>query len=806
MTQAPKSTAARFPGLTAEEAAELARASGTNRFEPDTTRSYVRIFIDNAFPAANVALVVVAAVLIALGLYIDAFFTAGLVAGNIVVGVFQEARAKRQLERITVLARAPARVVRDGLEQSLDPDDLVEGDVVVIGPGEQVQADGTVLEASLCSVDESLLTGEADLVRKSAGDTVFSGSFCMGGQAVYRCERIGSSSVANDIAARARSFGVVRTPLQREVGYVMWGMAGVVALISIAVFKSFHDIYGHAPLVETTRAAAVIVALVPQGLWVMVTVTYALAIVRLSPLGVLVQRLNAVESISHVDVLCLDKTGTITTNALALETLHPLALDGPELRRLLGVYAASATISNRTNETIRTALGGDARTPAAEVYFDSVRKWSALLFDAEDMQGVYVLGAPEVLLDHVAADERDRLRAWSEQGLRVLVFTHAPEAVAIAYGGDVPQLPERLVPLGFVVLRDELRDGARETIAGFAQAGIALKIISGDNPATVAALARAAGVTGSGAAVSGLDLDTTDPDALAEVAEQATVFGRISPAQKASIVAALQRRGYYVAMIGDGVNDVPALKRSHVAISVRSASPVTRSIADLLLLDDSFSSLPGAFTEGRRVRSGMEAIIRLFLVRTFGAAVLILGVALLSSEFPLTPRLTAILSTLTVGIPALFIAAWAKPRLTARYLIGSSALFVVPAALLLGAMSIVVYEIALGHYDVPTARTVITAAGVFAGVTLIPYAGDQPSLWLRLRGLVASPRVSALAAVMLLLFVVAFAFDPLRRFYELTPLSIWLWLLAIAGAASWALALAASWRIAASRGCPRQSY
>ena len=787
----------RISGLSSVEAGQRARAAGTNRFESQATRSYVRIFIDNAFPAANVALMAAAAVLVALGLFIDAFFTAGLVLGNIVVGVFQESRAKRQLDRIALLARSKARVMRDGQEQALDPNDIVQDDIVVIGPGEQVQADGKVLTEEHCSVDESLLTGESDLVRKRQGDDVYSGSFCMSGQAIYRCERIGRESFANRIAATAKAFRVVRTPLQREIGYLMWGMAAVVALISAGVIASLHNIYGRVPLVETTRAVAVVVALVPQGLWVMVTVTYALAIVRLSPLGALVQRHNAIESMSHVDVLCLDKTGTITTNALTLETVHPLGIDESELRRLLGIYSASATISNRTNDAIRQSIRAEPVPNISEVHFDSVRKWSALVLHTEGMRGMYVLGAPEVLLAHATSRDSENLpSSWSKRGLRVLLFAWQPDVRTVAFHGDEPELPEDLTPLGFAILRDQLRTGARETIAEFADAGIALKIISGDNPETVAALAREAGVAGADHAVSGLDLDV-GPERLGAIAADATVFGRIAPAQKASIVEALQRRGHYVAMIGDGVNDVPALKRSHVAISVGSASAVTRSIADIILLDDSFSALPRAFIEGRRIRAGMEAVIRLFLARTFAVALIVVGTALLASAFPLSPRHTAILSMLTVGIPALFIAAWARPRFTSRYLVLASAPFVVPASILMAVMGIVVYKIALRLDDLNTARTVLTAAGVLAGSLLIPFVDDAPDRWMRLRGLLHPPRTLALAASTVVLFMIAILFEPMRRFYELEPLSLKLWLIVAVAVACWTLGLAATWRLMA---------
>ena len=788
-------TASRFAGLSSAEARERARASGTNRFETAAARSYLRICIDNAFPAANVALMAVAAVLIGLGLFVDALFTGGLVLGNIVVGIIQESRAKRQLERIAVLARSRARVIRDGREQAIDPDDIVQGDIVIVGPGEQVQADGRVLADDHCSIDESLLTGESDLVRKREGDEVYSGTFCTSGQAVYRSERVGAESFANRIAATARTFRVVRTPLQREIGYVMWAMAVVVALLSTEVVVSLHSIYGRLPVAETARAAAVTVTLVPQGLWVMVTVTYAMAIVRMSRLGTLIQRQNAIESMSHVDVLCLDKTGTITTNALTLEDVHPVGVDEREFRQLLGSYCASTTSSNRTNDAIRQSIPAEPFPAVEEVHFDSIRRWSGLVVQSGGMNGVYVLGAPEVLLPHTTWHVDDeRLSKWSQRGLRVLLFATRPGAYSIGYQGDEPELPDDLTPLGFVLLRDVLRDGASDTIQEFARAGITLKIISGDNPGTVAALAREAGVGDAEPVVSGRELDGSAGE-IEAVAVAGTVFGRVSPAQKATIIEALQRRGHYVAMVGDGVNDVPALKRSDVAISVRSASPVARSIADIILLDDSFSSLPRAFTEGRRIRAGMAAVIRLFLSRTFALAIVILGAALLSSEFPLSPRHTAIFSTLTVGIPALFIAAWARPQFTGRYLVLESAPFVVPAAIMTGVMGLLVYEAALRVADVPAARTTLTAAGVLVGALLIPFADAAPEHWMRVRGMLHPPRMAILAAATVAFFFFAMLLEPLRRFYELEPLGVELWLIVAGGVIAWTFGLATTWRL-----------
>lgn len=796
MSAGAEEVAARLPGLSSAEALHRARTIGTNRPEARGTRSYLRILVDHALPAANVALFVIAIFLLALGLFIDALLTSGLALGNIVVGVFQEVRAKRQLDRIALLAQEDACVIRDGEERRIDPAEIVVGDVIVIRPGDQIPVDGTLLEEENCSVDESLLTGESELVRKTLGDAVYSGSFCMTGRAAYRCDRIGGEGLGRRIAARARETRIIRTPLQREVGYVLWGVAGLVALLSIGVIRSFYEIYGEVPLVETTRAAAVIVALIPQGLWVMVTVTYAMAIVRMAPLGTLVQRLNAIESMSHVDVLCLDKTGTITTNVLTVDHVHALTIDDAELRRLLGQYCSSVSISNRSTEAIAAAMGIGPQPVAAEVQFDSKRKWSALAFAGGEEVGVLVLGAPDVLEERMRdATRPDLVTRWSHAGLRVLLLAQQAGGTSLPYVGSEPRLPDSLTPLGYVVLRDELRPGARDVIAGFSERGIAVKVISGDDPRTVAALAREAGIPHADRALAGDELPMDDPEALAQIADETVVFGRVVPDQKERIIQALKSRGRYVAMIGDGVNDVPAMKRAQVSIAVRAGSPVTRGIADIILLDDSFASLPSAFSEGRRIRAGMEMIIRIFLVRTLSVALIIFGAALFASEFPLTPRHTAILSAVTVGVPALFLAGWAKPATTSRYLIPSSALFVLPAALTIGLMGIAVYEVELTRTDsVADARTLLTTAAAIAGVILIPFADDDQNAWMTLDGLVRPARSAVLAACMLATFSLAMALERTRDFYELTVPEPRAWLLAVGAVALWAIALYLLWR------------
>ncbi len=775
---------------------ERRRRGEGNAVRFESSRTYSRILFDNAVSPVNVTLFAISIILIALGLFGDAVLTAGLVLGNVVVGVVQEGRAKRQLDKIALLTRPQSTVVRDGREQIINPAELVLGDLLIVRPGDQIQVDGGVLSEEGFSVDEALLTGESDLVRKHAGDFVYSGTFCMTGSAVFEAEKVGAARVAQQITAKARSFKNVRTPRQREVGVVIWAMAVFVAVLSLEVVNSFRGIYGGLPLVESTRAAAVIVALVPQGLWFMITVTYAMAIVRMARSGALIQRMNAVESISHVDVLCLDKTGTLTTNQLKLESIHPLTTDADDLRRRLGQYAASASFSNRTNAAIQEACGGTPLTAVEEVTFDSARKWSALVFDGGAMDGLYVMGAPEVLLSSLQT-ERDiaaEVEEWTAQGLRVLLFAHRPGLRSVGFAEQQPELPGALAPLGFVVLSDELRTDAAATVARFAEGGISLKILSGDHPDTVAALAQQAGFGRGVQVISGAELNELDDDQLEEVAEATTIFGRISPQHKERLVRALQRRGHYVAMIGDGVNDVPALKTAQVAAVMRSGSPVTRSVADIVLLEDSFAVLPATFLEGQRIRRGMEGIFRLFLVRTLSVALVILGAALLGHMFPVTPRHTAIIATLTVGIPSLALAAWARPGASPRFVVPAALDFVLPAAISIGLVGFAVYEAYTSMDEsVGVARTALTATSVLCGVALIPYAHLPTDAWLKLGPLRQDPRRLFLALAMLVIFAVSFAVPPFRRFYELKVLGLSDYAVIALVACGWAVVLKALW-------------
>jgi cation-transporting ATPase E len=583
--------------------------------------------------------------------------------------------------------------------------------------------------------------------------------------------------------------------VQDEIGLFIRVMILVMLALGAEVANSYWQIHHGLPLHDTVRAAAVIVALVPQGLVFMVTIAYALAAVRMSGKGALIQRMNAVESSSHIRVLCMDKTGTLTTNKLQLQTAQPLApdLDEAALRALLGVYAASTTAGNKTNDAIAAACPAQPRAVTRAVPFGSKHKWSALVFE----DGCYSLGGPDMLHTALPAgfDLGEQGAAWKEQGLRVLLFARAPRDAQLEVAGE-PTLPSGIEPLGVLALSDELRPEARETIEGFNKAGITLKVISGDHPETVAALARQAGLDAHGRLVAGHELELMSDVSLAEAAREGVVFGRITPQQKERLVRALREQGQYVAMIGDGVNDVLALKQANLAVAMRSGSQVARSVADIVLLNDSFAVLPAAFLEGQRILRGMQDIVRLFLTRTAYVALIILVTSLLGEQFPVTPNQNALLALLTVGIPTIGLAAWARPGESPERLARASGRFVVPATISIAAVALIVYLFFRAMTDnLDQARTALTTTTVFCGLLLIPFVEPPNEAFAGGDPVSGDRRPTYLALAMLALYILAATVPMLRHFYELQPLPWSAYPMLALCVAGWAVSLRYFWRL-----------
>ncbi len=718
-----------IPGLDDLEVRTRRERGDGNDVEISTSRSLGDILRQNVFTLINVVLFSLGTVMVIIERVDEALTSVSLILMNVVIGIFQEVRAKRKLDRIALLTRPKVTVMREGQERQVDPSELVRGDILVVRPGDQIVVDGIVVGDGVFEVDESLLTGETDPVVKDKGDSVLSGSFVVTGTGMFVARRVGARSFANKLAADARQFRVIKTPLQRDVDFVI-RLLMLVALffgLLLAVSATISDI----PLMRGVQFATVIAGLVPNGLFFMVIVAYALGALRITSRGALIQQSNSVESLSNVTVLCMDKTGTLTTNQIKFHDVFPFEIGADELRQLLGDFAASASATNKTSEAIQEALEGRKRRAVDEVPFSSARKWSAIAFHTPQVKGVYVLGALEMLQPYLPEDVDlgEQARAWSDQGLRVLLFAYNPNTTRLHDDEGDPALP-RLVPLGLVAFSDVLREQAESTLAGFVRAGISLKIISGDNPHTVAALAKQAGLPGDLRVVSGPELDEMSDAEFLQAAQETTVFGRITPRQKERLVEVLCDQGCYVAMIGDGVNDVLSLKKANLGIAMESGSAATRSVADMVLLGDSFSALPPAFLEGQRITSGMRDILRLYLARAVQVVLLIVATSIVGVSFPFLPKHVTLIAMLIIGIPTFAIALWARPQPSNRGLLVSVLHFAFPAGILMAVAGLLLYvyafdAIASGTRTLGVLQNDVETFQTYAGIDYEIFTADE---------------------------------------------------------------------------------
>jgi cation-transporting ATPase E len=708
-------TTTALAGLSSDEARELARQGKANTPVSGSTRTTARILRTTVFSFYNNTLFVIGAALLALGRYSDAVVSVGLGIVNAALAAIQELRARRTLNRLQLLAREPVTVVRDGSEVPVLPADVVLGDLIRVRAGDQIVVDGPVValtgvERPGLEVDESLLTGEADPIAKAEGDVLLSGSSCASGEGLQRAEAVGVASHAGQLTLAAREDTTGLTPLQSRIDLVVRLLILLVVLMSGAILAQ--AALDGSTVLRFVQTSAVLSGLVPYGLFFLIAVAYAVGAARIAGRGALVQQTNAVEAVSRVDVVCTDKTGTLTSGRLTLAELTPApGVDADEARRLLGTLARSVATTNITT----AALAAEESLPGAragltdEVEFRSALRWSGVTF--ADGGDTVVLGALATLRgglsdDADVVDDLDRhARALAGEGLRVLLL--ATGTGPLRDDEDRPALPP-LRAVALVALADELRDGVKDVLAAFADEDVAVKVISGDDPGTVAALALRAGLAGP--AIAGPDLALlTGREFDAAVAEHA-VFGRVAPEQKEQIVDALRRRGHQVAMVGDGVNDARALKRAQVGVAMRSGSSVTRDVADIVLLDDSFATLPPARTEGRRIIAGVGSSMYLFLARVVTQMLVILTVTLLGLGFPYTPTQVG-LTLFTVGVPTFFLTLWARPVAPRDDLLVSLARFVLPVGILTAGFGTAVYA-----YLYRLVTTGMTTAGPGSGV------------------------------------------------------------------------------------------
>ncbi len=737
-------------GLSEPEAAR--RLAAAPAPAGSSSRSYMSIVRANVLTVFNVILASFGIVTLVFGDARDALFL-GIIIVNASIGITQEVRAKRALDGLSLLVSPQATVYRDGRTRPVATGEVVPDDVILLSPGEQLVADGVLLRAHDLRLDESVLTGESVPVRRAPGDEVRSGAFVVEGTGTYRVIAVGSHSFAARITGEARSFRHPRSPLERAVNRLLYALVAlVVGLGAVLGYSLYHRHVARHTAVAT--ASAGVVTMIPEGLMVLVSLTYAAAAVRMSRRGVLAQQLNAIESLASVDTICIDKTGTLTANNLRVVELLPAPGSTLEsLRTALGAIVAGSPTRNLTLTAIAGALP-DAAPPeiVGDLPFSSRRRWSAV----QVADGSIYLGAPgRVPTGALAPVARER----QDQGRRVLGVARG--------GGTLPdepgdEPPASLMPLGLVVLAEQLRPNVHDTVAFLLDEGIEIKVLSGDDPATVAAIAEDVGIPlGS---VSDGDSIPDEPMRRREFAAATSVIGRISPEGKRAIVQALHDQGRYVAMIGDGVNDVPALKASRLAIAQGSGTQMARTVSDLVLISGDFGVVPALVAEGRQALRNLQRVTKLYVTKSAFAVFLILTIGTTSDAYPLLPRHLTLAAGLTIGIPTFFLALapssgpW-RPERFGR----TVARFAVPAGFVTGTGVIAGYLFALHDLDltVVEARTValttLTASGLYLVLAL--EAGGSVR---------RSALVGGMCAALAALYVLALLIPAARSFFALT--------------------------------------
>ncbi|WP_419925990.1 HAD-IC family P-type ATPase [Candidatus Poriferisocius sp.] len=752
-------------GLASEQVAQRVAAGRTNRVPDAPVRTLGEILRANVFsPVNGIMLALFAAILVA-GFPRDGLFV-GVVVSNAIIGVAQEIRAKRELDKLAVLSAPQARVVRDGEILEVGVSEVVADEVLDLAPGDQVVVDGTVLTSSGLEADESLLTGEADPIEKTPGDELLSGSFVAAGSGRYQATRIGAESYASSLSEEAKRFTLVNSELRRGIDTVLRWLIIIIppaSALLILVLLDTEDRWHNA--LQGTVAAAV--AMVPDGLVLLTSLSFVAGVIALARRRALAKELATVELLARTDVLCLDKTGTITTGHISFGEVEILPGADPALvAAALGALAHGDEAPNATMLAVRDAYpapeGHDSGdwTPVGATPFSSARKWSAMEFRSH---GAFYFGAPDVIAGDLPA-VMDRVAGHAEAGRRTLLLARSPESLADE------TLPESRSPLGLILLEDTIRPDAPEILAFFQEQGVSLKVISGDHTATVAAVAQRAGIPNAHNHMDARELPD-DTDEMASVLAENAVFGRVTPQQKRAMVGALQSRGHTVAMTGDGVNDVLALKNADMGIAMGSGSASTRAVAQLVLLDNSFATLPEVLAQGRKVINNVERVANLFVTKAAYAVLLTVLVGIFTVEYPFLPRHLTLVGTFSIGVPGLFLALAPSTELIRPGFLNRVLRFSIPAGALAAVASFFVYEIARRHEEVtlPEARTVATFTLLGVGLVILVVISRPLRPW-----------KIGLAAAMAGSYMVVMVWPWARKFFELDVPPAWMWIPTIA--------------------------
>jgi cation-transporting ATPase E len=780
-------------GLSADEAAKRLRKLGPP--EDRSSRSVASIVAGNVFTLFNAIIGVFFVLVLSLGLFADAVF--GLIAiVNSYIGIRQELKAKETLDELAVVVAPRAKAIRDGAVVEVRAEEVVLGDVIRVEPGDQLVADGELIESRGLTMDESVLTGESDGVPKRAGQRALSGSFCISGSGYYEVDAVRERSYAEKVAGEARAFRHPPSPLQGEVNRVI--LAATYLMIPLAVLLIISLRARSTPLDEAAQTAtAGLITLIPEGLVLLMSVTLAVAAVRLARMNTLVQQIAATESLAAVDTICVDKTGTLTDGNLELVSVEVANPQAPaEAHEALARFAASAGERNRTLQAIADRYPGQPERVVAEVPFSSQWKWSGVTLNGRGARPTYVMGAPDVLARVGALELPPALQRTLDQhtsaGRRVVAFG---ESAAPLPADPATEPPPRLEPRALVVLEETLRPDATETLEFMREQRVDLKLISGDSRSTVTAVAYAVGVPRNSGVIEGSSLPA-DPDALAEVAQRNTIFCRIQPEQKKALVSALAAAGRFVAMIGDGVNDVPALKKARIAVGMGSGAQITKGVADIVLLQDEFSKLPRAVAEGRRIARNIHRLARLYTTKTVYAAFLIAIVGIPGFAFPFLPRHLTLAALLTIGIPSFVLAlAPSDGPLYRGRLIRALAAFAVPAGVAIGIGSLISFFLVDTVFggSLTDGRTAATTTLIILGLSFVLLLERGPGR----EHIAIQSYMLALVAGLGALYALVLAAGPARDFFDLALLDASQWFLAMLAAALALVIASAIWRLPA---------
>ena len=648
-------------GLTDEEVRQRVEEGLTNRADISTVKTTKEIVISNVFTYFNLIFLVITILLIMVGSFRNLTFLP-IIIGNTVIGIVQEIRAKKTLEKMSLLNAPRADVIRNGSVKQISTEELVKDDVILLTAGKQICADAVVISGNI-QVNESLLTGEADEVEKTEGSTLMSGSFVVSGECCARLEKVGNESYISKLSLEAKSMGdKEQSEMIRSINLIVKWVGIVIIPIGLILFWQSHFVNGESITKSVTSTVAAIIGMIPEGLYLLTTVALALSTMKLARKKVLLHDMKSIETLARVDVLCVDKTGTITEPDMKLKEIFlcknsgadgtQTALTLDELKSLILDYA-NASVDNNATMLALKAYAADAltnntsalhRTAVSQQAFSSSLKYGSVTFS----DGTYLLGAPEFIMHEDFARIEEEIIPYADKGDRVLLFArYDGENVENGINGSV-------TPLGFVALANPIRENAVKTFEYFKSQGVAIKVISGDNPRTVSRIAIQAGIESAESFVDAATLDTEDK--IADAVNKYTVFGRVTPKQKKQLVKALQAKGHTVAMTGDGVNDILAMKDADCSVAMASGSEAAAQAAQVVLLDSDFAHMPDVVYEGRRVVNNIQRSASLFLVKNIFSLLLSLFSVILMVTYPLEPAQVSLISMFTIGVPGFLLA------------------------------------------------------------------------------------------------------------------------------------------------------